>query len=459
MRLSVDLSILVAVALHIACAGEINRDYYRKLDGIMAAGAPREAAKEVKAAGREVYGERNRLLYHMDLGMALHVAGEWAESSRQLEAADRLGEDLYTKSLANEAASLLTSDLTIPYAGEEFERVFVNVVNGLNYSMLGEVDEALVEVRRVEEKLAYYRDHASGRYRESPFALYLAGMFYENAGMQDDALISYRHALEAYRRASAEFLTEVPMALEQDVARLSNELGVDPQVELNVDAGQSSGGEVVVLHYFGPGPRKTERIVEVALGQGLVHVYSMDIRSEEQKDVQRALSVAKGLAASTQVTVAYPVFEQPPLAATHAVTEVEGCGQASSVLVENLSRVASVNLEDRVREQWGRVVARAVLKFLLARAAGDVAERVSGKRVVGLLFRAVTQAALSATEAADTRGWRTIPALIHMTRVRCPAGIYDVRVHHLGGRGQGTIHYRNVSVQDGYKTFLVGSSF
>lgn len=451
---------VVVLALHIGCAGEIDRDYYLKVDRLMSAGAPNEAAEEVREAGKTVYGERNRLLYHMDLGMALHVAGDWAASARQLEAADRLGEDLYTKSLSSEAASLVTSDLTVPYAGEEFERILVNVVNAINHDLLGSPDEALVEVRRVEEKFRYYHEHAEGRYRKSAFAFYLAGMFYENAGMPDDALISYRDALVAYREGAATLGVGAPVALERDVSRLSSMLGADPGVELDYDADSTQGkGEIIALHYLGPGPRKKERIIEFALGQGLVHLYSMDVKSEEQKDVQRAVSVAKGLAASTQVTIAYPVFDQPPLSATQAVLEVDGCGQTYSVLVENVSQVASVNLEDRMGAQWARIVARAVLKFLLAQAAGDVAERLSGNKGVGLLFHAVTQASLSAAESADTRGWRTLPALIHMSRVNCPPGLYNVRIMHVGGRGGGTLSYSNVKVQDGYKTLVVSSSF
>jgi tetratricopeptide (TPR) repeat protein len=462
MRVLVTL-LLVASVLAASCATGIDMDYYRDVDDMLAQGRGEEAARLVKSAGRDVYGDRNRLLYHLDLALAYQVAGQYKESAGQFETADGLAADLYTKSLSGEAASLFTNDLSIPYAGEDFERILLNVFNAMNYVMMGDAEGALVEARRIDTKFTAL-EQEKGRYDREALALYLSGMLYENGDELDNAYISYSKAASAYDSHSQLFELGVPHDLVQDVAYLGRRLSMDvPQALLDA-AGEvlqrQDTGEVVVLHYFGPGPRKVEQSVEVSLGEGFAIVQSVQVDSQDEQEVRKTLSAAKGMLSTTQVTIAYPVFKQPALACHSASVTVQGCGSARSDLVANISRTAALNLEDRMGRVWSRIVARAVLKFITARTAGNIGEQATGNEGVGLLVQLFTQAALSATEEADLRGWRTIPAQVQMTRVRCPAGQYRVRVENEGAAGPGTYReYEGVEVVHGRKTFLIAECY
>jgi len=447
----------------LGCAAGVSRQVLADVELGIAEGRAQEAAHYLAERGQEAYGERNRLLYHMDLGLTLHLAGDYRRSAVQFERADRLGADLYTRSLTSEAGALFSSDLLIPYAGEEFERVLVNVFAALNYLFLGELEEALVEVRRIDARLRSYRENTAGRYRSEGFALYLSGLLRETAGSLDDALIAYRKAFAAYVAGTESFGTRPPRALAQDVVRLAGIMGMDPTPEVLAAAGGKIGpglpGEVIVLHYFGPGPRKIERVIEVSLSRGMAMAQAVDVHTDDEKKLQQSLSMAKGALFDNQVTVAYPVFEQPPLAVRQATVSVAGCGESSSVLVMDISRLAKVSLEDRMERDLGRFVARAVFKFLSARLAGQAAEELSGNPGIGALVKLLSQGAASATEAADVRGWRTLPAAIHMTRLRCNAGLFDVQIEHYGGQ-RGTLTYRfSVEIEDDKKSFLVVTSY
>ena len=454
---------LSLLALQLCCGGSVDQRYYREVDHALRHAESGEAAELVKEAGREVYGDRNRLLYHLDLGFALHVSGNFAASASQFESADGLALDLYTRSLSAEAGSLFTSDLNLPYYGEEFEHILINVFNGLNYAMMGQPEEALVEVRRADVKFRDFAQQGVGRYGGDPFAHYLSGMLYENAGELDDALISYRRAYKAYLEQEPHFRVSPPRGLLNDLTGLARRLGRELELDLDgIEApSHDGGGEVVVVHYVGPGPRKKEHIVEVSLGQGFAIVQSMEIQSEEQNQVRKTLSVAKGLATTTQVTIAYPVFDQPALACHQGIVDIPGCGRARSELVENVSLIARLNLEDRMSRQWSRIVSRAVLKFVTARAAGKLGEKASGNQGVGLLVQVGTQAALSASESADVRGWHALPGKIHMTRLVCPEGEYEVLANHVGtdGYDRAVRRFPGVKVKDGKKTFLLAVCF
>jgi len=455
--------VLLVSAVTVGCATGIDLDYYRDVDRALAENRSGEAADIVRKAGREIYGERNRLLYHLDLALALQLAGDYHGSAQQFETADTLAADLYTKSLGGEAASLFTNDLAIPYAGEEFERILLNVFNAMNYALLGDSEGALVEVRRIDTKFAAI-EAEKGRYGREPLAHYLSGLLFEDAGQLDDAFIAYSDAAAGYAGQSELFEQSVPAQLARDVARLGARLGRDVHPDIAAMAGEydvlPDGGEIVVLHYFGPGPRKVERSIEMSFGEGFAVVQSMQVDSQDEKEVRQTLSAAKGMISTTQITIAYPVFKQPPLACGRAQVYVDGCTAGVSEPVSNISRTALLNLEDRLGRIWSKIVARAVLKFITARAAGAVGKEASGNEGVGLLVQLFTQAALSATEEADLRGWRTIPAQVQMTRIHCPAGSYRVRVDNMGSASGGNWReFDNVGVSDGRKTFLVSSCF
>jgi uncharacterized protein len=447
----------------LGCSFGVDRDLLADVEQVIADGRPQEAATYLVERGQEAYGERNRLLYHMDLGMALHLAGDYRRSAVQFERADRLGADLYTRSLSSETGALLTNDLVIPYAGEDFERILVNVFASLNYLFVGEVEEALVEVRRIDARLRSYRENRAGRYRAEGFALYLSGLLYEVAGALDDALIAYRKAYATYGAGAEDFGTLPPKALARDVVRLAGMMEMEASPDVLAAAGGTIGpgprGEIVVLHYFGPGPRKIERVIEVSLSRGMAMAQAVDVHTDDEKKLQQSFSMAKGMVFDNQVTVAYPVFEQPSLAVRQANVSVTGCGQATSVLVMDISTLAKVSLEDRMERDLGRIVARAVMKFLSARLAGKAAEKLSGNAGIGVLVKLLSQGAASATEAADVRGWRTLPAAIHMTRLRCDAGLFDVHVEHYGGQRGNLAYHFPVEIADDKKSFLVVASY
>lgn len=450
---------LAILVLATGCSQGIDRDYYLEMDRLLYEGQTPLAAQYVQQMGPEAYGELNQLLYLLDYGMALQLADQYDASSKEFEAAYRLAADLYTKNVSGELASFFTSDNSIPYYGEEFERVLMLVFNALNYAYRGDYESALVEARRVDLQ---FRTFSKGRYEFDPFALYLSGLLAESAGELDDAWISYERAFDAYNSQAEMLGLPVPTSLLAHWAGVSKKVGREAPEGIAKYAQPDLGasGELVIFHYMGPGPRKIERFLEMSVGDGFAIVQATDIRGEDQKQAQQAFSAAKGLASTTQVSIAYPIFEQPPLTCGSLRVEAPGCEVRSVERVHNVSGVAYINLEDRVKAMWGRIVARAVVKFVTARTAGAVGEQLSGNSFVGNLIGAVTQAALSATESADVRGWRTLPAEIWMTRMVCGQGAHQVRIrqHH---RQYGEIYddLSDVLIQPGRTVFRYAACY
>ena len=98
------------------------------------------------------------MLYGMDQGMTLHLAGQYQASNAVLEKAETEVDDLYTRRIGTEVAAFLLNDTQLPFEGEPFEQVLMNVIKALNYGLMGEWDEALVEARRIDHRLNVLAD-------------------------------------------------------------------------------------------------------------------------------------------------------------------------------------------------------------------------------------------------------------------------------------------------------------
>ena len=164
---------LTLVLLSLACASP--RKVNEEMLAFMQAGDHLAAVAVLDQAKDSAYGDKNELLYHLERGMQLHYAGEYAESNASFHAATRLAEELYAVSISGEVATFMVNDNARPYYGQNFERALVHAFSALNYHELGQADEALVEVRQLNYLLRKLTvDGESNTYDDDAFAHYLA---------------------------------------------------------------------------------------------------------------------------------------------------------------------------------------------------------------------------------------------------------------------------------------------
>ena len=93
-------------------------------------------------------------------GDDLHLAGEYMQSNAQLESAAQEVERLYTRTIRTETAAFLTNDNVLPYEGDPYEHVMINIIKALNYAAMGQPMEAVVEARQIDHRLNVLSDAA-----------------------------------------------------------------------------------------------------------------------------------------------------------------------------------------------------------------------------------------------------------------------------------------------------------
>ncbi|GAO03759.1 COG3014 family protein [Anaeromyxobacter sp. PSR-1] len=349
--------------------------------------------------------ERDRLLALLDQGMILHAGRRWEESLPVLARAERLAASLEAISVSEEGRALLENERARAYRGEDFEKLMINVVQALNYAALGKDEDALVEVRRVDERLRKMVQEEKKPYQQLAVARYLGGVLWEDSGNPDSAYIDYADALRlapglgplaepALRLARATGRADEADAL----AAARPALGADP---LGAEEGQ-----VVLVLEAGLSPEK---------------------RSSRQGAGPELLVV--------------PVYVTRPWVRDAATLEA-GARRADAVTVTSLEDVAQVHLSERIGRIAAKAVASTVVKGGVAAAVGEATD----SEVLGWL----TFLALTSTSEADRRSWLSLPAELQVARLRLPAGTHEVEI-----RSGGKVLRRTVAVRPGRVTLLV----
>lgn len=387
-----------------------------------------DAVKYVDKTKTTFYDKDNRLLYYMDKAMVLHLAGRYKESNAVLEQAKSTAEDLWTESVGKNALAWVTTDNSLPYQGEDFEKVMLHVVAALNYVALGEDEAARVEARQVTAKLelynSKYEDAHKSVYRDDAFARWLSGKLRatdEDTTALNDAWIDYRKAIDLYAKEYAKrYATPLPRFVVEDAMRALAALGPDfaeeyrelrnsyPSLDVGDAAASQELGEVVLIHLSGEAPYKRDLFWTAQSPAGILRI-------------------------------AYPQFVAKP----HLIQRVRltaGGVQAVSEVAEDLTGIAIQNLADHMGRIKAKAIARAVSKFVAAKGMQAGGKAVGKKsqgagaalQVAGALFEVSNAIA----EEADKRSWITLPAKINVARLMIPPGPFTIQADFLGPRGE-----------------------
>ena len=394
------------------CAPKFN---YQNYQNLMAAGDC-VGSKEMVQKGQATYGKKAQLLYHLDSAMTFYQCGDFKKAAAQFNQADDLAQTLWTKSISQNAASMLTNDMVIAYAGEDFERALINLFTAFAYIQAEQYDDALIECRQLNTLLSEYNQKYEKKnvYKEDALGRWISGILSEMDGEYSDAYIYYYEALRAYKDYNKSYGTPTPKALYQDLLRLS--VPADKQREAKRLARGYKGKKTNFKK-----SRKLGRVVTI-------HLNGMAAYKVEEKFTE---------ATSTgPISIAFPRYVVPTIPCTNSrVTLAAEHGEKTIIknaLAEEISDIAVKDLSDRKARIWAKTITRAVAKQVAARAAANEVKKKQGE-FAGLLAQVAGQVAANATEKADIRCWRTIPAEIHVGSAFVKPGTYTATASRCSG--------------------------
>jgi len=398
-----------------------------------------EAIRKGQEGRYPVYPERNAISLYLDRGLLEHYAGHYRESSLDLQEAERLIEEAYTRSISESVASYIANDNTKTYPGEDYEDIYINVFNALNYYNRGNLEGAMVEIRKITISngkldmlsrkyedarpdisdwvldqlrnigIMQHPDFPKGQavnFTNSALARYLGFLFYLGEGKEDDARIEFEQLQAAYSANRNIYKTPLPASA---AAALYVPLG---KARLNVIA------------FTGLSPIKTEGKFN-GVFPFLQNPY---LRS--------------------------PTFKLPRFTGRNSeITRIEVIvnrnDNFSLELLEDMGAVMRETYNARFSDLFFKTYVRTMLKYAAADVtAARAAERGSSTRA--MLSAIMAKTAIDASEAADIRMSRYLPDKAYIGGVNLEPGTYTVTVNYYSGRRiVASDEHRNVEVRAG----------
>jgi len=417
--------------------------WYKRTEKFQAAVAQGnfEQAGMLLQKDKKIQNGKNRLLYYLNLGYVEFMLQHPEASNKAFETAEDLIDQQF-RSPVLQAVVLLSNPEILPYKPEDFEVIMVNFYKAMNYLQLGNMEEALVEVRKINLKLNAlndkYPDHKN-RYQRDAFAHLLMGLIYDASGDYNNAFIAYRNAFEIYQSDYVQnFGIKPPEQLKKDLLRTAYLCGFTTELrayeglfnEKYNPASPAAYGQLVFFWLNGMGPVKSEwgiNFVKEKRGDGAIVFHNAEYGltfpffwgSDYSENERNSLADLK------IVRVVFPKYVERPVEYREAVLKDAGDAYTFE-LVEDINQIAFKTLHDRMVRELSTSLLRVAAKQGVQYAASKQNEWLGF--AVGL--------ANAMTEKADTRNWQTLPATVSYIRVPLESVENEMTVQFISTKGE-----------------------
>jgi len=456
------LIILSAVLLFTGCANKsITR--YEALAPVFEHNGCEAAIAEVQKQQEDLYGEKSEFLYYFDLGVLYHYNGNYKESAANLDKADKIYDDLYTRSVTNEAAAIVTNDNIRPYRARPFEVLVLHELQILNYLAQKNIDGALVEVNRAQKAMTELYQKDNDKTNDNGFLRYLSAIVYEMAGEPDEAAIAYYKTVRAYNENILNLPKEVREFIIESLKRTDREddlkaLKLDSETETaKAKAVHDLGQEIIVIGYAGHGPILTElRMSGTYVNGGLLNLTYNDSKTGKVQSTTVGAPPVAGASNGETFHIAFALPEAHSFKSKVQRFNVSVDNKAGfrPEMVMALDKELEMNLKDDFATTMTRTAIRVVLRTIASQAAKQAMK--SDNTLLNLFTSISTDIAQDQMEKADLRIGLFLPNSFQMTRIPVEPGSHEVSVAAEAGDGSTVkvFNFGSVPVKKGEKKFI-----
>lgn len=380
--------------------------------------------------------QKNQLLHLLNRGYVARMLNDYQRSITYFNEADQLIED-YKKNYGAEALSLISNPTVKPYKPEDFESVLIHYFQANNYLSLNNLEDALVECKRINIQLNElndkYPDHKN-KYQRDAFANLTMGLIYDDKKDYNNAFIAYRNAYEIYKNDYAvQFNISIPEQLKQDILRTASLSGLWNEVdfyqkEFNITYTRQDKpyAELIFFWENGFGPVKSEWSINVSsnIENGML------IIANEEMGIYSALPIPIGFENTGILRIAFPKYvERRPI---YTSGNIMANNQTYPLeQAENINEIAFKCLHDRM----GREIANSISR-LIAKKTMEAAMRKQNE-----FAGALVGIAGAVTEKTDTRNWQTLPYNISYSRIPLHEGLNNIRFNIYGNAESKSIEF------------------
>jgi hypothetical protein len=355
----------------------------------------------------KLYREKDKVLYFLDKGMLTHYGEDYKVSSSLLQDGERAIEANYAISITQEIGTFILNDRTREYDGEDYENIYLNVFNALNYYQQGDIEGSLVEIRRMNNKL---RDlsvkygtlmtrmqkaalengteippnpEAPVKFNNSALARYLGMLFYRGTGNRDSARIDQQQLRIAMSDAPSIYKNPVPSSIQ-------DELTIPPD-----------NARLNVIGFAGRLPVKNEEVIRIFLENAWIKI------------ALPVMVTRQSLVSSIEVVLDSGEF-------------------FTLELLEDMSAVAAATFIQKKNLIYTKSIVRASAKGIAASVFNSAAEKSEDNKGLFTLLGLGSQILAEASEQADLRASRYFPGKAYVGGINLKPGVYSLTVTFYG---------------------------
>jgi len=396
------------------------------------------AIRQIEKAKQKGYVSKDRVVYYLDMGLLHHLHGDYEKSNRFLEQAERAIEENFTKSLTLSASSLLMNDNLLPYAGEAYEDLYLNVFKALNYLALNQPDEAFIEVRRIDNKLQLLEDKyqkiaarlnqaeearetfrpGKSHFQESVLGRYLSMLLYRSEGKWDDVRIDLEKIDRAWK-------------LQPDIYNFPK-----PDLRLETERIWPPQARINLIAFAGMSPYKTADTFYLHTEKNAVIVSAAT--EECWSDVLTNMRIIPwpGIHAGYHFKIQLPRMVRRPSSVARITADLGNGTELELKHIESLANAAVETFKIKIPIVYLKTITRAVVKGLAMEAGKAQITGTIEDRTLSFLARLLSDMAMDMTESADLRMSRFFPAEAYVAEAHLPEGNCFVTVRYYDYKGR-----------------------
>jgi len=421
---------------------------------------------------KKLYGKTNKYLWYMDLGVLYHYAGKYDSSNTYLGHALETYDDLFAKSVTNEAASILVNDNIRPYRSKPYELVLAHHFKGLNYQIMNKNDEALVETRQTQLMFQEWdrTDKKGVKYHSDGMFHYMSSIAYDAVGETDNSMISLFKSVEAYNQGVVALPLGIKdyayhMLIKNDRENDTKLLKISTSAPTSKIPGLNNDQtEIIFIGNAGKGPVIKEEKwwgTWVADGIMVLHHTGADgsmqtltlpapgIGGGEYEKARKGRKTRSGTTFHVKFTLP-KLVTRPSRSKSFTVNHKSLSSPVKTEIIANYDRLGKQHMVDTHKATIIRTVIRVVIRTI---SAQKTKKAVSGSNpLANLLLNIFTDVAADQLEKADTRSCFLIPKTIQIARIPVEPGTHSLDVT-VNGTGEKRT-FDNIQIKKGQKKFV-----
>lgn len=388
----------------------------------------------------------NRLLNYMNLGRVEALQGNIPESNQMFEKAFLQIED-YHKSVSDYSLQYLVNSTMTVYLGEEHEKLYIHYFKIINFFKNGDIESALIEVRRLNIKLDRLEDKfvSNKKFQRDAFLYNIMGIAYQAAGEWNNAFIAYKKAYNIYKTDYHEFFNiAIPYQLKYDLIRSCNVLGFNSEQQfyenetgIKFTAEITNKPEVVIFWENGLVPIKDEIVLyfDLSMQNGNLMFVNSLYNMNYAIPYSSSQYQSSGLQNINLISIAIP-RTLVRTAAIQSANITYNNKQYDFELGEDLGAI-SIKL---LRDKTAQTITEELLRVALKQAAASLARKENANlgTAINLLG--------TFTEHAETRSWQSLPQTISYKRLTIETdkdSTFKVKYNSQSGSSEETINFKN----------------